>query len=367
MARQDAEKTEKPTPKRKREARRKGQVAKSPDVSGWLVVLAASLVVPAVLHAAEGRLVSLWTLAGDVMADPTSAGALTVLTTGFADMFAIVLPTVALFAAVGVFANVAQVGFALSGEAAKPQFSRVNPVAGFKRLFSTSSLWELAKQMVKLAALVGLAYQAVERVARQTVDTGAVGIGPVVGVVGPSILGLVRTTAVIGLLLAVADYAFKKHKLNKTLKMTKHEVKEEARNQEGDPVIKRAVRRKMVTMSRMRMMAAVAGADVVVTNPTHVAVALRYAPGSGMAPRVVAKGADALAARIREEARRHGVPIVEDPPLARAVYSSCALDAQIPKELFMAVARLLAFVFTLPAVVRASGTVHRRPSSALVA
>jgi flagellar biosynthesis protein FlhB len=189
----------------------------------------------------------------------------------------------------------------------------------------------------------------------------------VLAVVGPSILGLVRTTAVIGLVLAVADFGFKKHKLNKTLKMSKHEIKEEARSQEGDPVIKGAIRRKMRTMSRLRMMAAVAGADVVVTNPTHYAVALRYEPGVGLAPRVVAKGAGEVAARIRAEANRCGVPIVEDPPLARAIYGSCEIDAQIPKELFMAVARLLAFVFTLPAVVRASGAVHRRPASALVA
>ena len=367
MAGRDAERTEKATPKRKREARRKGQVAKSPDVSGWLVVLVASMVVPALVHAGETRLVALWSQAGEVMADPSTAGALGVMTSGFADMFALVLPTVGLFAVVGVLANVAQVGFALSGEAAKPQLSRINPASGIKRLFSTNALWDLLKQLLKLGALVGLAYETVVHVARQTVMSGAIGIGPVLGVIGPSILGLVRATATIGLVLAVADWAFKKHKLNKTLKMTRHEVKEEAKNQEGDPLVKRAVRRKMLTMSRLRMMAAVAGADVVVTNPTHYAVALRYEPKAGMAPRVVAKGADAVAARIREEAKRHNVPVVEDPPLARAIYGSCELDAQIPRELFMAVARLLAFVFMLPPVVRASGTTHRRPASALVA
>jgi flagellar biosynthetic protein FlhB len=361
------DRTEKPTPKRKKEARRKGQVAKSPDVSGWLVVFVASMIVPVAIHSAATRLVDLWSLVADVISDPSTAGALRVMTTGFTDMFAIVLPTVAVFAVVGVFANVAQVGFAFSGEAAKPKFSRVSPAAGFKRLFSTNSLWELVKQMLKLAALVGLAYQTVNHIAHQTVMAGAVGIGPVVSVVGPSILGLVRVTAAIGLLLGIADFAFKKHKMNKSMKMSKHEVKEESRSQDGDPLLKGAVRRKMRTMSRMRMMAAIAGADVVVTNPTHYAVALRYEQGRGMAPRVVAKGAGPVAARIRDEARRCHVPIVEDPPLARAIYGSCAVDAQIPRELFMAVARLLAFVFTLPAVVRASGTVHRRPASALVA
>ncbi len=367
MSRRDDERTEKPTPKRKKEARKKGQVAKSPDVSGWLVVLAASMVVPVVIHSAETRMVGLWGLVGTVVADPTTAGAMGVMRTGFSDMFATVLPTVVVFAAVGVFANVAQVGFAFSTQAAKPKFSRVNPFEGFKRLFSTQSLWELAKQAVKLGALVGLAYQTVVHIARLTVMSGAIGIGPAAGVVGPAILGLVRVTAVIGLLLGVADYAFKKHKMNKSMKMSKHEIKEEAKSDQGDPVIKGAVRKKMLSLSRMRMMAAIAGADVVVTNPTHYAVALRYEQGRGMAPRVVAKGAGAVAARIRAEAHRCRVPVVEDPPLARAIYAGCEIDAQIPRELFMAVARLLAFVFTLPAVVRTSGTVHRRPASALVA
>jgi len=367
MAARNDDRTEKPTPKRKKEARRKGQVAKSPDVSGWLVVLVASMLTPLVIHSAETRLVALWSLAASVMSDPSTSGALRVMTTGFTDMFAIVLPTVAVFAVIGVFANVAQVGFAFSAQAAKPKFSRVSPITGFKRLFSTNSLWELLKQVLKLAALVGLAYQTVDRIAHQTVMTGAIGIGPVVAVVGPAILGLVRVTAAIGVLLGVADYAFKKHKMNASMKMTKQEVKDEARNSDGDPLVRGKVRRKMLTMSRMRMMAAIAGADVVVTNPTHYAVALRYEQGHGMAPRLVAKGAGPVAARIREEARRCRVPVVEDPPLARAIYGSCEIDAQIPRELFMAVARLLAFVFTLPAVVRASGAVHRRPASALVA
>jgi flagellar biosynthetic protein FlhB len=325
------------------------------------------MVVPVLIHAGETRMVGLWTKAGAVMAAPSSSGAMSVLVAGFADMFALVLPTVGLFAVVGVLANVAQVGFAFSTEAARPKLSRLSPMAGFKRLFSSTSVWELVKQLLKLAALVGLAYQAVTHLAHQTVMSGVVGLGPVLGAVGPSILGLVRTTAVIGLVVAVADWGFKKHKLNKTLKMSKHEIKEEAKQQEGDPVIRRAVRRKMLTMSRMRMMAAIAGADVVVTNPTHYAVALRYEPGASLAPRVVAKGSDAVAAKIREEAKRCGVPVVEDPPLARAIYGACPLDTQIPKELFVAVARLLAFVFTLPPVVRKSGLTHRRPASALVA
>jgi len=151
------------------------------------------------------------------------------------------------------------------------------------------------------------------------------------------------------------------------LKMTKQEVKEEHRQAEGDQLVKHQMRRQAYRMSRSRMMAAVITADLVVTNPDHYAVALRYEVGGGRAPRVVAKGADEMAIRIREQAKTHHVPVVEDPPLARAVYAVCDIDEQIPRELYVAVARLLAFVFMLPAIVKSSGTVHHRPTSALVA
>ncbi len=155
--------------------------------------------------------------------------------------------------------------------------------------------------------------------------------------------------------------------MNKQLKMSKQQVKEESRQQDGDPLVKRAIRRKQITMSRNRMMAAVSGADVVVTNPPHYSVAIRYEAGAGLAPVVVAKGAGLVALKIREKATESKVPIVEDPPLARAIYGACDIGSPIPTELYLAVARLLAFVFTLPAMVRASGHVHRRPSTALVA
>jgi flagellar biosynthetic protein FlhB len=149
--------------------------------------------------------------------------------------------------------------------------------------------------------------------------------------------------------------------------MSKREIKDESRQADGDPLVKREVRRKQLRLSRSRMMAAVAGADVVITNPTHYAVALRYQAGRGNAPQVVAKGLDEVALRIRAEATKHSVPIIEDRPLAQAIFAACEIDDYVPKEFYVAVARVLAFVFTLPDVVRSSGTVHRRPTSAMVA
>jgi flagellar biosynthetic protein FlhB len=156
-------------------------------------------------------------------------------------------------------------------------------------------------------------------------------------------------------------------KLNKSLKMTKQSVKEENRQSQGDPAVKGKIRSAQMRLSRSRMMAAVLTADLVIVNPEHYAVALRYEIGARQAPRVGAKGADEMAIRIREQARDHHVSVVEDPPLARAVYAVCEIDDQIPQELFVAVARLLAFVFMLPAIVKSSGAVHHRPTSAPVA
>lgn len=366
MARHD-DRTEKPTPKRKRDAKRKGQVAKSRDVAGWLVVLLATLLVPVLFHTGEQRLTGLFGLGEQVMADPSPSGALRVLQTGLGDAAVLILPVVGAFAVVAVAANVAQSGLVFSLHAAAPKFDHLNPVAGIKRLMSANSLWLLAKQVLKLVALVVVAGKIIDALGTTIVGSDPVDVTPMVTYAGSTILGLVRDVAVAGLLLGIADYAVERRRLNKSLMMTKHEVKEESRQSEGDPLVKREVRRKQMRLSRSRMMAAVAGADVIVINPTHFAVALRYEPVKGRAPRVVAKGIDELALRIRELALEHKVPIVEDPPLARAIYAACDVDTDIPQELYVAVARLLAFVFTLPTMLKTSGLTHRRPVTALVA
>ena len=361
------DRTEKPTPKRRKESRRKGQVAKSPDLSAWLTLLIGSLILLSFFRSTDKRLTGLVAMSTDAMTNPTPAGALSVLDKGLTDMLAIVLPFAGVFAAVGVAANMAQTGGLFSLGAAAPKWEKLNPIHGAKQLFSVQSIWQLGKQLVKLLALVGLAYASVSGLAHTLVGSQPADMGPVVSYAGSTLLGLIRDVAAVGLLLGIADYAWQRHRLEKSLKMTKHEVKEENKQQEGNPLIKGEVRKKMLRMSRARMMAAVAGADLIVVNPTHYAVALRYDPNRGRAPVVVAKGIDELALRIREEGCEHKVPVVEDPPLARAIYAACDLEDAIPADLFLAVARLLAFVFGLSPIVRAAGLVHRRPASALVA
>ncbi len=174
--------------------------------------------------------------------------------------------------------------------------------------------------------------------------------------------------AVVNIGIAAVDYGLQRRRIAKAMRMSKQEIKDEARESDGNPQMKAAIRRRQRAMSRYRMIAAVAGADAVVVNPTHVAVAIAYTPGRG-APRVVAKGADEVAARIRLEAEIHGVPLVADVALARAMYAVCELEAEIPRDLYEAVARLLTFIYTLRAtghLVRTGGGAHRPPAPLLV-
>lgn len=365
MAQDD--RTEKPTAKRKKEAKRKGQVAKSPDVSSWLILLAGSVLIPDLFRTADTKLLQMWGQVNTVIADPTTPAAVAVFEKGLSDSLSLILPTIAVFAVVGVFANVAQSGLMLSLEAARPKWNKLNPLTGIKNLFSTQSLWQLGKEVIKVVVLVLMAYGSVSGLSHTLIGSQPVDMTPIVAYTGKSLLGLVQKVAVIGFILSLGDYAWSRRKLNKSLKMTKQQVKEEHIQSDGNPHIKGAVRKQMYKMSRSRMMAAVAGSDVIVINPTHFAVALRYEREGGGTPVVVAKGADELALRIREEGQKHKVPVVEDPPLARAIYAACDIDEPIPPQLFLAVARLLAFVFTLHPVVRAAGLVHRRPVSAMTA
>ena len=361
------DKTEKPTPKRKKDARKKGQIPKSPDVSAWLIMLAGTVVIPDLFRSASTKLTTLMSSSTSVMANPSPAGALLIMQKGLGDVVALVLPVVAVFAVVGVAGNVAQTGFVISSHALKPKWSRLNPLSGVKNLLSTQSIWSLVKQVMKLAALVLIAYGTVSGMEHKLVGSAPVGMGPIVTYTGQRLISLTREVALAGLVLAVGDYAWQRRRINRSLKMTKQQVKEEARQSDGDPLAKAQIRKKQYRMSRGRMMAALAGANVIVVNPTHFAVALRYDTERGGTPVVVAKGMDELALRIRDKGKELKIPVIEDPPLTRAIYAACDIDDAIPPELFLAVARLLAFVFSLSPIVKAAGLVHRRPASALVA
>lgn len=356
--------TEPPTPKRKKEARDRGQVSRSPDVAAWMAVLVGSYLLTWVFNNTEHRVLGVFAQAANVMSRPTAGGAFAVLTSGLRVVVVVIVPMGAIFAGLAVVTNVAQTGRSVSLKAARPRFERINPKNGIKRLFGPQTLEQLGKQSLKLTVLALAGYQVIHRLVHEVTGARPVGIGPILGVAASTILGFVRLIALLSVIIGLGDYAFQKRRLKQSLKMTKNEVKEEAKAAEGDPVMKGELKRRQYAIARSRAVRAVHSADVVVTNPTHYAVALQYQPGSGSAPRVVAKGADMLAARIRAKAVEADVPIVEDPPLARYLYAVCEIDQQIPGEIYVAVARLLAFVYSLPAMSR-TGLLHQSVPSQL--
>jgi flagellar biosynthetic protein FlhB len=231
----------------------------------------------------------------------------------------------------------------LTSKTLKPKFSRLSPKQGLKRMFGPKAAWEAVKSLAKVATIGVVVFVIGKSLVPGLLGTGLVPLGVTVDRLRHGVEMLLWSAAVTGLVLALADYAYQRRTVMKELRMTPREIRDEMRQSEGDPLMKGAIRSRQMAISRNRMLSAVSGADVVLVNPTHYAVALKYDRAKG-APRMVAKGTDALALKIREKAREHRVPIVEDKPLARTLHRVCDLDDEIPAELYLAVARILAFV-----------------------
>jgi len=363
----NSQKTEPPTPKRRKDARRKGQVARSQELGAFFGLLVATLLLPTFFDAAANRLEVLMTQAFNAAQHPSVGAAVSLLRQGMIDVAALAFPLAGVLMAVGLVMAVAQVRIAFSPSAMMPQLSRLNPLTGIKKIFALNGLWQLLKQSIKLVLVGVLAFLALKSMMHTLIGSRPVALLPLLDYAGSAIMSFLREMALAALVLAFADYMYQRHQLSKSLRMTKHEVKEENRQHDLPPEVKRVLRRRQYRLSRMRMMAEVARASVVVTNPTHLAVAIAYEKERGRAPTVVAKGEGNLAFKIREEASKHSVPIVEDPPLARAVYSACDLGQEIPRELYLAVARLLAFVYSLSPLSRSTVSVHRRATTSMVA
>jgi flagellar biosynthesis protein FlhB len=335
-------KTEKPTPKKLRDARKEGQFARTPDASTWLGIAAGAAMLPRTVGLLADRFRELVALIPQVAQDPSPARALAGLASMPIGILTCVAP-LAIAAAAGATLGAAAQGIHPSGAVLRPKLSRMNPKQGVQRMFGSRSIWEAIKGITKVA-IIGLAIVVLGRtLVPELVGPGLMPLSLTVQRARSGIQTLLWTAAVTGLLLALADYAYARRTVLKQLRMSPREIKEENRQSEGDPVMKGAIRSRQFAMSRNRMLSAVAEADVVLVNPTHVAVALKYAPDRG-APRVVARGAGTLAAKIRERARENRVPVVEDKPLTRLLYRVCDPGDEIPAELYVAVARILAFV-----------------------
>jgi flagellar biosynthetic protein FlhB len=346
----DHDKTEKPTPKRKTEARKKGQVAKSTDLNG-AVVLGAGLigliaVGPAVVSGIADSMRSTFQQISNPGNATSAAGLHALFTAGMHTILGTVAPIAGLCLAAGLIVNVAQVSFRPSMQAIKPNFQKLNPVTGFKNAFGIRVVSEGLKAIAKVVAVgVVVAMALLPQLTNigASIDTPPAALGLLVN---SSIMGIAERAAIAYLLIGILDFIYQRHRHNKQLKMSKHEIKEETRQQSAPPEVRGAIRRRQLQAARARMMAAIPQADVVVTNPTHFAVALSY-DGSHPAPVVVAKGQDLVAKQIRRIAEESGVPIVPDPPLARSLHKSVEIGQMIPAELYAAVAQVLAFVYRM--------------------
>jgi flagellar biosynthesis protein FlhB len=350
MAQQD--RTEKATPKRREQAREKGQVARSADAGGSLVLIAGlfglSLLGPKIVAAgAESFRRILAEVAHPAQA--TSAAGLQELMHGMIETMAITVgPIAAICMTTGVLAGVAQVGFHPSPQALKPDFRRINPISGMRNLLSPNLVFEALKAIAKVGAVGAVAALAVVPAVGSLVSLVGIPPGALGVVMGQRAMGVAQRAAFAYLAIGVIDYAWQRRRNSQKMRMTKQEVKDELRQYSVSAEVRSALRRRQMQAARTRMMAAVPQADAVVTNPTHYAVALRY-DGSRTAPEVVAKGKDLIAAQIRKVAEENDVPVIPDPPLARALHSSTEIGQTIPEELYAAVAQVLAFVYRLAA------------------
>jgi flagellar biosynthesis protein FlhB len=342
------EKTEKPTPQRLKKARKEGQIPRTQELGTWLGIAAASALLPMMVSNAFDEIQTLFVQVGAVAKHPETE-ALSVLMGQALSAFLVTLLPLALgMMVVGTVAAAAQGGVTFATKSMKPTLKKLNPFPGMKRMFGTQGLWEAAKALIKTAALGAVVIITSDRAQALVSSAGSLPLSAVTATFTDSAILMFRVVAVTGLIIAVADYVVVRVKTMKKLKMSQYEIKQEHKQSEGDPYMKAHRRGVQMSMSRNRMMSDAAEADVLLVNPTHVAVALKYDPAKG-APRVVAKGAGEVATRLRAIAQENRVPMVQDIPLARALHSSCELGQEVPAQLFTAVARVLAFVMHLGA------------------
>ncbi|MER2299654.1 flagellar biosynthesis protein FlhB [Pseudomonas promysalinigenes] len=344
------DKTEDPTDKRKRDAREKGEIARSKELN----TVASTLAGAGALLAFGGNLAQTlmtlmqmnFSLSREVLTDERSMG-MFLLASGKMAIWA-VQPILMLLFVIAFVSPIALGGFIFSGSLLQPKFSRMNPLSGIKRMFSLNSLTELLKAMAKFLVILAVALvvlsndrQALLAIANEPLEQAIIHS---VQVVGWSALWMAAGL----LLIAAADVPYQLWQTQKKLKMTKQEVKDEYKDSEGKPEVKQRIRQLQREVSQRRMMAAVPEADVIITNPTHYAVALQYDPQKGgVAPLLVAKGTDFIALKIREIGAEHKIQILESPALARAIYYSTEVEGEIPAGLYLAVAQVLAYVFQI--------------------
>jgi len=342
------DKTEPATPRKKEEARKKGQVAKSREMSSVAVLSAGVIYLyfgGRYMAESLGKCIQSGFKTVDLYTDNVQD--LIFLTSSSVERFIwIALPIMAVTMMIALAVNLLQTGFLFSVETLSPKASKINPLKGAQRIFSRQSLVELAKSILKLIIVGSVAFSTLKNELNHMIPLLYQEKIQIVSVLGQSAFKVTIRCCVILAVLAILDFLYQRWDHEQKLKMTKQEVKDEYKHTEGDPMVKSRIRSIQREMARRRMMAEVPKADVVITNPTHLAVALRYDQAKMPAPRIVAKGANQIAERIKTLAREHKIPVVEDKPLAQNLYK-LEIGGEIPSQFYQAVAEILAYVYGL--------------------
>jgi flagellar biosynthesis protein FlhB len=347
MAGGNDNKTEKPTGRRLQKAREKGQLARSKEIPSAAVLFGSLILLfyfgKTIVHTLEVEMLQL--LRFQIPPELTIIYISSLLRGIALRVSLVLLPILLTVVVLSVSSNALQGGFLFSAEALHLKFGSLSPAKGIKRLFSKSSLMQLAKSLVMIIAVSIISYQVISKYIPLYPRLVLMNVSQLFYWTATISYEIFIRVAVLLVILAIADYCFQKYQFLEQLKMSKQEVKDEHKDMEGDPLIKGRIRRMQREMARKRMMSDVPSADVIITNPTHYSIALSYKMDSMEAPKVVAKGVGFLALKIRELAQEHGIPLVENRPLAQTLYKTVEIGAYIPANLFKAVAEILAYVY----------------------
>lgn len=349
------EKTEVPTAKKLNDARKEGQVAKSKEIITALMLLALFVVIKFYIGNLGQQMIECFSefydLFGKIISNSEygmrMVDATGVVSLGLTTVLNMIVPFIALAVVIAILGNALQQKWMVTTKPLQPKLSKISPISGLKRMFNVKQLFEVGKSVAMIAVMSYVIYTTVKDKLGVLYTFYNISLYEALEIVGDIIVDLGIKISAVFLVIGFVDLIYQRHKFKEDMKMTKQEVKDEFKNTEGDPQVKGQIRRRMQQVSRRRMMEALPQADVVITNPTHFAVALKYEANNGQAPVVIAKGADYLAFDIKAKAKEYGIEIVENKPLARILYNNVEIGAQIPPELYQAVAEVLAFVYSL--------------------
>ena len=344
-----SDKTEEPTPKKKKDARKQGNIAKSAEVNKAMTFIAILVVIymmsGSIISELQGFIVNI--LSGDFSMTMNDNTIKILMFKVMMSFMKIVLPISLIIMVFGILGSLIQTGLFFSMESLKPKFSKLNPLTGLKNMFSMKAIVNLIKSMVVICIMIYLGYSFMSKNFEGIIKSGDIYLPYMFNIVLDLIKSILTSITLAVAVVAALDYGYEKFSHKKGLKMTKQEVKEEYKQMEGDPHIKGKIKQKQRQMANQRMMQAVPSSTVIVTNPTHISIAIRYEQGKDTTPIVVAKGADEVAFRIREIAKSHEIPIIENVPLARLIYKEVDIDQEIPEEMYKAVAEVLVAVYKI--------------------